>query len=204
MNLIRMDSWRALLPHSLKEPGEITSAFARAGVYDYRAAARYVSHLAYGRNNESSNAMVVLSEQRGTCSTKHALLRRLAFEQQLPFKLMLGIFEMSGKNTPRVGAVLEKYRLQSLPEAHCYLRANGHRIDATRDFDGELVAVTLDFLHEQDISAEQIGSYKTSVHQQFLSRWLAQSGAGRGRSLDEIWKIREECICALSIAAVVP
>jgi hypothetical protein len=116
LNLIRMDSWRALLPHSLKEPGEITSAFARAGVYDYRAAARYVSHLAYGRNNESSNAMVVLSEQRGTCSTKHALLRRLAFEQQLPVKLMLGIFEMSGKNTPRVGAVLENTDCSPCPK----------------------------------------------------------------------------------------
>jgi len=145
LSLIRMDSWRSLPPHPLKEPGEITSAFARAGVYDYRAAARHVSHLAYGRNNDASDAMVVLSEQRGTCSTKHALLRRLAFEQQLPVKLMLGIFEMSGKNTPGVGSVLKKNGLESLPEAHCYLRAGGRRIDATRDFDGELVTDSFDF-----------------------------------------------------------
>jgi hypothetical protein len=197
-----MASWRSLLPHPLKEPGEITSAFARAGVYDYRAAARHVSHLAYGRNHDASDAMVVLSEQRGTCSTKHALLRRLAFEQQLPVKLMLGIFEMSGKNTPGVGSVLEKHGLESLPEAHCYLRANARSIDATRDFDRELVTVSFDFLHEEEISVEQIGSYKMSVHQQFLSRWLAQGGAGRGWSLDEIWKIREECIRALSVEAV--
>lgn len=201
MSLIRIDSWRSLLPHPLKEPGEITSAFARADVYDYRAAARHVSHLTYGRNDDASDALVVLSEQRGTCSTKHALLRRLAFEQQLHVQLVLGIFEMSGKNTPGVGAVLNKHGLESLPEAHCYLRAGGLRIDATRDFDGEL---SFDFLHEEEISAEQIGSYKTSVHKQFLSRWLAQGGAGRGWSLDKIWKIREECICALSAAAVAP
>ena len=199
MSLIRMDSWRSLLPHPLKEPGEITSAFARAGVYDYRAAARHVSRLAYGRNNDASDAMVVLSEQRGTCSTKHALLRRLALEQRLHVQLVLGIFEMSGKNTPGVGSVLKKHGLESLPDAHCYLRAAGRRIDATRDFDGKL---SFDFLHEEEISVEQIGSYKTHIHRQFLSRWLTQGGAGRGWSLDEIWKIREECICALSIAAV--
>jgi hypothetical protein len=196
-----MDSWHSLLPHPLKEPGEITSAFARAGVHDYRVAARHVSHLAYGRNDDTSDAMVVLSEQRGTCSTKHALLRRLALEQRLHVQLVLGIFEMSGKNTPGVGSVLKKHGLESLPEAHCYLRADGRRIDATRDFDGEL---SFDFLHEEEISAEQIGSYKTSVHQQFLSRWLVQGDAGHGWSLDKIWKIREECICALSIAAVAP
>jgi hypothetical protein len=194
-----MDSWRSLLPHPLKEPGEITSAFARAGVYDYRAAARHVSRLAYGRNSDTSDAMVVLSEQRGTCSTKHALLHRLAFEQQLYVQLVLGIFEMSGTNTPGVESVLKKHGLGSLPEAHCYLRASGRRVDATRDFDGEL---SFHFLHEEEISAEQIGLYKTSVHRQFLSRWLAQGGASRGSSLDEIWKIREECICALSIVAV--
>jgi hypothetical protein len=199
-----MDSWRSLLPHPLKEPGEITSAFARAGAYDYRAAARHVSHLAYGRNRDASDAMVVLSEQRGTCSTKHALLGRLAFEQRLHVQLVLGIFEMSGKNTPGVGSVLQKHGLESLPEAHCYLRANGRRIDATRDFDGELVTVSFDFLHEEEISTEQIGSYKTSVHQQFLRQWLAQAGTGRGWSLGEIWEIREECIRALSMVAVAP
>jgi hypothetical protein len=194
-----MDSWRSLLPHPLKEPGEITSAFAQAGVYDYRAAARHVSHLAYGRNSDASDAMAVLSDQRGTCSTKHALLRRLAFEQQLHVQLVLGIFEMGGTNTPGVGSVLKKHGLESLPEAHCYLRAGGRRVDATRDFDG---ALSFDFLHEEEISVEQIGSYKTNIHRQFLSRWLTQGGAGRGWSLDEIWKIREECICALSIVAV--
>jgi hypothetical protein len=196
-----MNSWRSLLPHPLKEFGEITSAFARAGVYDYRAAAGHVSHLAYGRNSDTSDVTVVLSEKRGTCSTKHALLRRLAFEQQLPVQLVLGIFEMSGENTPGVGSVLKKHGLGSLPEAHCYLRASGRRVDATWDFDGEL---SFDFLHEEEISAaEQIGLYKTSIHQQFLSRWLAQ-GAGRAWGLDEIWKIREECIHALSIVAVAP
>jgi hypothetical protein len=201
LSLVRMNSWRSLLPHPLKEPGEITSAIARAGVYDYRAAARHVSHLAYGRNSDTSDVTVVLSEQRGTCSTKHALLRRLAFEQQLPVQLVLGIFEMSGENTPGVGSVLKKHGLGSLPEAHCYLRASGRRVDATWDFDGEL---SFDFLHEEEISAEQIGAYKMNVHRQFVSRWLAQGGAGRGPSLDEVWKIREECIRALSVVEVAP
>jgi hypothetical protein len=44
--------------------------------------------------------VIVLAEQRGTCSTKHALLRRLAIEQGLDIALVLGIYEMTERNTP--------------------------------------------------------------------------------------------------------
>lgn len=54
------------------------------------------------------------------------------------------------------------------------------------------------FLHEEEIDPTQITNYKTDLHKQYLSRWIADSGGLGGRSLADIWKIREECIASLS------
>src|SRR5579863_4857075 len=53
------------------------------------------------------------------------------------------------------------------------------------------------FLHEEDIAPEQIGNYKKTFHRNFLARWMAETGTV-GRTLSEVWRIREECIAALS------
>jgi hypothetical protein len=193
-----MHSWDVLEPVMLEPVGDISSAFIRTGLLDYRAAARFVSRLQYGRNTNIHDPLIVMRELRGTCSTKHALLRRLAPEQGLDVALVLGIYEMHERNTPGVGPVLEKYGLAALPEAHCYLRFSGKRIDVTRAMDALPTEAIADFLYEEDIDAEQIGDYKTTLHREFLRRWIAETEATGGLGLGEIWRIREECIAALS------
>jgi hypothetical protein len=193
---VRMSSWEALPSARLDTDGPLRSAFARAGAMDYRTAARLVSLLEYGRNNHATDMLVVLRERRGTCSSKHALLRRLAEEQRVGIKLVLGVYEMNDRNTPGVGAVLDQYGLGALPEAHCYLR-NGHvRVDATRDY-SKRGAPSFAFLHEEEISPDQAGRYKMRLHRDFLAQWARRAMW----SVDELWRIREECIQALSAGA---
>jgi hypothetical protein len=193
-----MHSWDLLEPVALKPAGDISAAFIRSGSLDYRAAARLVSRLPYGRNTTISDPLIVMRENRGTCSTKHALLRRLATEQGLDVALVLGIYEMHERNTPGVGPILQKYALVVLPEAHCYLRYSEKRIDVTREIGSHPPEAIAQFLYEEDIGAEQIADYKATLHRQFLRRWIAESSGASGHDLDEIWRIREECIAALS------
>jgi hypothetical protein len=193
-----MHSWDVLDPVRLKTAGDISDAFIQAGALDYRTAARFVSRLAYGRNSNVSDSLAVMHENRGTCSTKHALLRRLATEQGLDVALVLGVYEMHERNTPGVGPVLRRHKLPTLPEVHCYLRFRENRVDVTREIDLGPPEAIARFLHEEDITPEQIGDYKTILHRQFLRRWIAEPGPAAGRNLDEIWQIREECIAALS------
>lgn len=193
-----MRSWDVFSPTPFTTGGNITTAFLRYGVLDYKAAARYVSQLPYGRNGEVAVTTAVLHEGCGTCSTKHALLRRLAAEQGLDIVLVLGIYEMNQQNTPAVGPVLERYGLSSLPEAHCYLRVDENRVDVTHDRKKGQSTPMLVFRHEEDIAPEQIGDYKIELHRRFMSRWMAETDAGVGRSLDEVCRIREECIRVLS------
>ena len=193
-----MRSWDALPNVPLQLRGPVTVEFLARGIADFQAAGRYLQALPYGRTADRADFHAVLREGKGTCSTKHALLATLAQEQRLPVVLTLGIYEMSERNTPGVGHVLARYGLATLPEAHCYLTYNGTRIDVTRSVTGPSEPITR-FLHEETIVPEQIGDYKASVHRRFMEEWArARPKAGKRRGLEELWRIREECIAALS------
>jgi hypothetical protein len=195
-----MRDWEALTDASRTPAGPITAAFFRGGAPTYRAAARLVYRLPYGRTSSRDNPMAVLTEGRGTCSSKHALLAELAIEQCLPLALMLGIYLMNERNTPGVGGVLARYGLADIPEAHCYLMDEGVRIDITRDITSGTEAIAA-LLYEQQIAPPQVGLYKVRVHQEFLRNWLQAVDFGKSWTFDQLWPVREECIAALAAPA---
>lgn len=177
--------------------GDISEAFRKRGVYSFAEAAALVCNLPYARNTAKENHLCVLLENCGTCSTKHALLKRLADENGHPeIELVLGIFRMNGNNTPAVAATLQKHGLKEMPEAHNYLRRNGVRFDFTKKGFAPEKFVP-DLLEETDITPEQITDYKVNYHRAFLQRWLALHPE-IPFTLQEYWRIREACIAALS------
>jgi hypothetical protein len=190
-----MESWLVLPEARLDAVGPDSEAFLRAGCESYRTAARYLHELPYGRNADRADFRSVLSEKRGTCSTKHALLAAVAREQGLPVSLTVGIYDMSEANTPGVGRVLSAHGLESLPEAHCYLRYAGHRVDVTRS--GVVPQEAIRHFHDEwTIEPFQIGAHKVALHQRYLRAWLREHGE-LPLSFDELWRVREECILAL-------
>jgi len=183
----------------LTADGPITRLFRAVGAHDFAGAALHVLGLPYGRITDRSRFWLVLEEGRGTCTTKHATLAELAREQGIHVQLMLGIYEMSEENTPGVGRVLAAHGLTCIPEAHCYLRSDGELVDMTGVPAG---AVPIErFLHEEPITIDQIGAYKIEVHRRFLRDWIPRTEAAGGRSLDDVWGIREACIAALGAGA---
>lgn len=188
-----------ILPESPLQPdGEIAVQFLALGVTDFRQAAAYLNQLPYGRSTYREDGRSVLQEGQGTCSTKHSLLAALAIEQaQDEVLLILGLYEMNERNTPGVGAVLTQHDLPYIPEAHCYLRYRDKRVDITRS--GQAPSEPIEqLMHEETIKPGQIGTYKIAWHQQLMQDWVAASGMAEGRSWEEVWRIREACIAALS------
>lgn len=183
-----------LLPGFAIVPGTPAADRALAwGLSTFRQAAGAVWRLPYGRNTNRADPLLVLEEGRGTCSTRHAFLALLAREHRVSLDLMLGVYLMDAQNTPGAGAILEAAGLTAIPEAHCYLRVAGARIDLTHP-PGRLPGSPITaFLAEEAIEPEQIGAYKTEYHRRFLAQWLARPGAP-ALTLDELWAVREACI----------
>jgi hypothetical protein len=172
----------------------LSAGFVALGRRDYHAAARHVLRLPYGRNSRRADYGLVLTEGRGTCSTKHALLAALAREHGRPVQLRLGIYEMNGDNTPGVGPVLRQHGLDLVPEAHCYLAYGGARIDLTRMV---ATAPIECFLYEETIEPAGIGAHKLDTHRRFVRGWAEE----RELDFERVWRAREECIEALSEVA---
>ena len=188
----------ALPPDSdmpLVSEGEVSRLARRHGLETYVTAIRHVQGLPYGRTS-GPDYRLVLIESRGTCSSKHALLAVLARENGLAVELVLGVYEMTGANTPGVGEELTRHGLSSIPEAHCYLRTDRGVIDVTMP-EGSPSGAQRHFLHEEAIRPEDAGTYKISVHRHVVATWLYEKGHTH-LGVDEAWTIREECIAALS------
>ncbi len=176
--------------------GEMTSHFHNLGITNFEEACDWVRNLPYKRNQNNSDVFCVFKDKGGTCSTKHALLKRYAEEIQEPeIKLTLGIFNMNSKNTSKISEVVKKYGLKEMPEAHSYLKQNNQILDCTRrnskpeDFLGDLV-------EEIEIIPAQIPDFKTEHHKNYLRKYLKEN-PHLPFSPEEFWKIREECIAAL-------
>lgn len=180
--------------HSAKP---ISSRFREKGILDFVSAAEFIRHLPYRRNSSKTDPEIIFRENCGTCGTKHAVLALLAAENEIPeVKLITGIYRMNRKNTPGIGNTLEKYQLDFIPEAHNYLRIAGEILDYTGiNPDGNSFAD--DLLDETEMFPDQVGDYKVQYHRNFLKKWISENEIGF--SLEAIWKIREECINAISI-----
>lgn len=181
----------------LKSCGPVSEAFIEKGILSFKEAMHFVKQLPYHRNADKNDSLIVLKELCGTCSTKHAVIKRLADEQGVEHtELVLGIFMMNGEFSSKVSDVLQRYHLEAIPEAHNYLKYRGHIIDLTFDSE-ESEHFSEQLVSEIIISPEQILDFKVHFHQEFLKKWLSEHEEIPYRYVD-LWNIREQCIQSLA------
>ena len=182
-----------LLPHTpITMKGPISNRCIAAGITTFKQACQHIQDLPYGELHCKSAWENSLEENAGTSSTKHAFLKALADELNIPCKLILGIYAMTEQNTPGVGVILDRHRMQSIPEAHCYLQLNNIRFDFTRSYyDDDYMEPIVSFIYEESISPINASHYKKETHQRIIAERF-----GKDR-FDHIWNIRLKCIAAL-------
>ncbi|CAL2075623.1 conserved hypothetical protein [Tenacibaculum sp. 190524A05c] len=164
-------------------------------LFTWQEALEYVKCLPYGRNKSRSDFSLVLKEEKGSCSSKHAFLKALANENKAKdVELILAIYKMNSDNT-NIGDVISSSGLSYIPEAHCYLKINGERIDITSK-DSSLDKIEKMILSEESISPEQVVTYKVEFHKSFLKNWIKNENINS--SFEKVWKVREACISFLT------
>lgn len=184
-----------MLPNfRISEEGSVSDRFRKKGIDTFHDAVRYIHNLPYGRNRSPEKPFTIIMEGKGTCSTKHACLKQLAEENNInSIEFRMAIYAMNGVNTPGVKAVLDHYKLAYILEAHTYLFYAGDRFDYTHPGINDMQWEN-DILIEIDIDADQIGNWKKEYHKSVLADWVQRDIP---YTVDEIWKIREECIQTL-------
>jgi len=182
--------------HPLPSNDALTKLAISYGITSWSEIVEFVKKLPYGRTTNRTDFGLVISEKKGSCSSKHAFLKRIADLNTIPnVKLILCIYQMNPLNTPKIGAVLSTNALEFIPEAHCYLKINGNRIDITTQ-DSEFKTIEQDIIHELEIEADQVVSFKVDYHQKFIKNWINDTQSEL--SFDQMWRIREQCIKNLS------
>ena len=177
----------------IKPNGEISNEFLERNILTFKSATDFITKLNYGRNADKNDLKTLFADNCGTCSTKHALLKQLADENGFEeIKLVIGIFKMNSKNTSEISQTLKRNKLEFMPEAHNYLKYKNAIFDFTKvgakpsDFENDLI-------EEIEILPKQISSFKVEYHKKHLQDWLEKNEDIKF-DLDELWKIREECI----------
>jgi hypothetical protein len=163
-------------------------------ILNFKDLVLFIKKLPYGRNSDRSDYSLVFKEQKGTCSTKHAYLSKIALENHFPVTLYIGIYKMNGLNTNGIDDVLKTYQLDYIPEAHCYLKFENEILDCTRNVIND-ISFEESILYEENILPEQIGEHKVTLHKNYLKKWISENSIPY--NLQEIWQIRELCIASL-------
>ena len=156
------------LDFSLLSDGPLTCLARNNKLFTWRQLVAHVQALPYGRNANRSDFGLVLQEQQGSCSSKHALLQSIATENQADsIKLVLCMFQMNAENTPILASLLQHYKIAFIPEAHCYLSVAGQRLDVTFPH-SNIKTIEPFILSEQFIAPHQVIDDKITLHQNFI------------------------------------
>jgi len=163
---------------------------------DFNELIEKIRMIPYGRNSNHFDFSLILTENKGTCSSKHAYLKDFANKNNIKnVKLIIGIYKMNERNTA-IGKLLSDNNLDYIPEAHCYLKIDSIPIDVTsrKSFYHSIKDAILE---EIEIMPIQVADFKVEYHQNYLKNWI--EATNQTKTFEEIWAIREQCIAFLSL-----
>lgn len=167
-----------------------------AGIKTWHDALSYIATLPYGRNKNRRDLSLVIDEQKGTCSSKHALLKAIALENRISnVHLILAIYKMNGSNTVGIHDIMSQAKLEHIPEAHCFLEIDDKYYDFTFR-ENNMSTIENDILETQRIAPHQVTDYKVNFHCNYLKSWIEKNNIAY--TFEQIWDIRERCIQSIS------
>jgi hypothetical protein len=164
------------------------------GITTWSELTKFIHNLPYGRNSKREDFTLVLSEGKGTCSSKHAFLKLVANENGWDdIELILAMVKINATNTPIISRMLKNRDLDYFPEAHCYLKYGDERMDYTFPNTNEF-NFNDDLLVERIIQPNSVIEFKINFHISYMKQWCSI----HDHSFDRIWLLREKYIRRLS------
>ncbi len=126
-----MDSYDKLPDSEIKSVGEFSIKFLDLGIKTFRGACDYVHKIDYGYNTNYEDKMILFKENRGSCTSKHAVIASLAQELGIPLYKHVCVYKFTEEITTGVNEILEEFKIPYVPMAHCFLVYKNYQFDLT-------------------------------------------------------------------------
>jgi len=126
-----MDSYDNLPNAEIKPVGELSIKFLDLGIKTFKDACDYVHNIDYGYNTNYEDKMIFFKENKGTCTTKHAVIAGLAQELEIPLYKHVCVYKFTEEITTGVNEILKKFEIPYIPMTHCFLVYENYRFDLT-------------------------------------------------------------------------
>jgi hypothetical protein len=147
-----MDNFRVFPDKRIAEDGPISKVFVDLGITSFLEACRYVHELPYGYNSNRDDLMILFTEKKGTCTTKHAVIGTLSQELALTVHKNVGIYAMTEALVSGTNTLLAEFHLPYIPMLHCILVYGKFRVDLTDGNNNGKKRSIEEFLHVQQVA----------------------------------------------------
>ena len=176
----------------LSESGIVSAKFLRQGIDSFRDACRYVHDLRYGYNSDRDDLMILFKENKGTCTTKHAVIATLAQELALPIVKNVGIYAMTEEIVSGTDDILTKYKIPYVPMIHCFLVYGEHRVDLSEGNDNGKNRPIDDFLFTKKVEPNISAKDEYLLYRKALKEYILTRREMAGVDIRQILHAREE------------
>jgi hypothetical protein len=187
-----MEKFTILPDKPISDFGTISKKFLSLGIHTFIDACRYVHRLPYGYNSDPDDLMILFKENKGTCTTKHAVIATLADELDLPIEKNVGIYAMTEEIVTGTNKILKKYHLPYVPMIHCYLVYGKYRVDLSEGNNNGKNRPIEEFLYSQQVEPNISEKDEYMLYRKALKDNILGKKELEGVELKQLLQAREE------------
>ena len=162
------------------------------GINRFIDACSYVHTLPYGYNTNRDDLMILFKENKGSCTTKHAVIATLAEDLNIPIEKNIGIYAMTEDIVTGTNEILAKYSLPYVPMVHCFLVYGESKVDLSEGNKNGKNQSIEDFLFTQQVEPNISAKDEYLMYRGALMDYILTRKEMSGVDIKKILHAREE------------
>ena len=172
----------------------VSNVFLKHRIHRFHDACRHVHQVPYGYNQSRDDLMILFRENKGSCTTKHAVIATLAKELKLPIVKTIGIYTMNEAIVTGTDILLKRFDLPYIPMIHCFLSTAKIQVDLTEgNLNGKNHPIK-QFLFTKHVAALISEKEEYLLYRKALDKMITKGNELSGIPISRILKARENGI----------
>jgi hypothetical protein len=181
----------------VRDAGPVARTFLGLGIEDFQEACRYVLELPYGYNSNRDDLMTLFKENKGSCTTKHAVTATLAAELNMGIEKHIGIYAMTEVLVTGAQEILNAYDLPYIPMVHCFLVYQDLCVDLSEGNRNGKNGPIDNFLYTAAVAANISGKDEYLLYRKALKEKIMTRPELKGVNMKTVLKAREDGLALL-------